>query len=180
MNQFLEKAQELEPLLIDFRRKIHSHPETGFELSHTKSTIEKELDQAGIHWEEFAGSLVAVIENGPGKTYMIRAEMDALPMDEESGLSFSSKIPGKAHCCGHDLNASMLLGALILLYEDVSLVFSRLQKKQGRGPRDLWTKAFWKNMESIQGCECMSTQKPLWDVSGMEKARCLLPILLLM
>ena len=115
MNQFLKKAQELEPLLIAFRRKIHTHPEIGFELNHTKKAIEKELDQAGIHWEEFAGSLIAVIENSPGKTYMIRAEMDALPMDEESGLSFSSKIPGKAHCCGHDLNASMLLGALILL-----------------------------------------------------------------
>lgn len=114
-NNFLSQAKLMAPSLIDFRRKLHRNPELGFSLPHTKKVIEEELDQAGISWQEFGGSIVAELGKGSDNALLLRSEMDALPMQEESGLPFSSIIPNQAHCCGHDLNAAMLLGTLKLL-----------------------------------------------------------------
>lgn len=120
MNKILKTAQGLLPELIEFRREIHAHPEIGFELYNTKKIITERLNSAGIEWEEFAGSIVAKVGKEDGKSILLRTEMDALPMQEESGLPFQSRIPKQAHCCGHDLNAAILLGALKLLKKDLS------------------------------------------------------------
>ena len=106
--------------VVDIRRQIHRYPETGFDLPRTCSLVTEELESLGIAVDTGFGenSIVAEIQGGrPGKTIALRADMDALPLQEESGLEFASALPGKMHACGHDGHTAMLLGAAKLLLE---------------------------------------------------------------
>ena len=99
--------------VVKLRREIHEYPEIGFDLPRTLAVVHRELDAMGIPYTgEFGkSSVVATINpdcNGP--TIGIRADMDALPMQEETGLPFASRIPGQMHACGHDAHTAMLLG----------------------------------------------------------------------
>lgn len=100
--------------IVRIRRQIHSCPEVGFELPQTAAFVKEELDALGIPYTEEFGvcSLVATI-NGDcdGPTVGLRADMDALPVTEETDLPFASQNPGKMHACGHDGHTAMLLGA---------------------------------------------------------------------
>ena len=100
--------------IISVRREIHRHPELGFDLDNTMAIVERELDAMGIpHTREFGpGSVVGFINyDCEGKTLALRADMDALPVNEETGVEYASEIPGKMHACGHDAHTAMLLGA---------------------------------------------------------------------
>ena len=116
---YLKRAFELHEQMIADRRTIHRHPETGLEVPVTSGFIKSRLAQMGIESKNCGQfGLYALIGNKqPGPVILLRAEMDALPMEEESGLPFASEIPGKAHCCGHDNNAVMLLAAAQMLKE---------------------------------------------------------------
>lgn len=108
------EAQSLTPFLIRWRRRLHQHAEGGYALSHTLALIRAVLNEHGIAFSEpCKGTLVCDIGNGPAGM-ILRADMDALPSAEESGLSFASETEW-AHNCGHDLHTAMLLGAAILL-----------------------------------------------------------------
>jgi amidohydrolase len=98
---------------IALRREIHRHPELGFEEHRTSALVERELDELGIEHRRVAGTGVVGIIRGalPGKTAGLRADMDALPIDEDSGEACASEVPGKMHACGHDAHTAMLLGA---------------------------------------------------------------------
>jgi amidohydrolase len=98
---------------IALRREIHRHPELGFEEHQTSALVERELDDLGIEHRRVAKTGVVGIIRGalPGKTAGLRADMDALPIDEDSGESCASEVPGKMHACGHDAHTAMLLGA---------------------------------------------------------------------
>ena len=99
--------------MIALRREIHEYPEIGFDLPKTIAVVHRELDKLGIPYTgEFGKSSVVATINPDckGPTIGIRADMDALPMQEETGLPFSSKIPGQMHACGHDAHTAMLLG----------------------------------------------------------------------
>ncbi len=98
---------------IAIRREIHRHPELGFEEHQTSALVERELDELGIEHRRVAGTgVVGVIRGGlPGRTAALRADMDALPIDEDSGEACASEVPGKMHACGHDAHTAMLLGA---------------------------------------------------------------------
>ncbi len=98
---------------IAIRREIHRFPELGFEEHRTSAVVEHELDELGIEHRRVAGTGVFGVIRGalPGKTAALRADMDALPIDEDSGESCASEVPGKMHACGHDAHTAMLLGA---------------------------------------------------------------------
>jgi len=102
---------------IEIRRDIHRFPELGFEEERTAAIVESELDALGIDHRRVAKTGVVGIVRGvlPGKVAGLRADMDALPLTERSGESFSSEVPGKMHACGHDAHTAMLLGAARVL-----------------------------------------------------------------
>lgn len=103
---------------IDLRRRIHRHPELGLHLPQTQAAILEWLKDVDVtvRTGTALSSVVATLETGrPGPTVLLRADMDALPMTEETGLSFASEVEGAAHACGHDAHVAMLAGALRVL-----------------------------------------------------------------
>lgn len=117
MSDILKKAQEIESYVINLRRYFHENPELSCQEFKTQEKIMEELDAMGIPYEK-AGttSLIAKINAGKGsKTVALRADTDALPIIEQSGVSFTSKNPGVMHACGHDAHTAMLLGAAKIL-----------------------------------------------------------------
>lgn len=111
--------KQLAQRLISIRREIHAHPELGYQEINTSRLVCQELDQLGIGYlPGVAGTgVVAAITRGSGPCIALRADMDALPMQEETGLSFASAISNKMHACGHDIHTTMLIGAATLLKE---------------------------------------------------------------
>ena len=109
--------EQLEAQVIAWRRQIHAHPELGFAEHETSALVEQELKAAGVATTRIVGTgVVGLIEGTrPGKTLLLRADMDALPLEERSGEPFSSKVPGVMHACGHDAHTAMLLGAAVVL-----------------------------------------------------------------
>lgn len=95
---------------INIRRTIHQHPEIGFDLPNTSALVKQELDSFGIPWgDSYAPCSVSGYIGSGEKTIAIRADMDALPIDEKTNLPFSSEIPGRMHACGHDAHTAVLL-----------------------------------------------------------------------
>jgi amidohydrolase len=113
-----EAADRLAPRLIEMRRDIHAHPELAFEETRTAGIVAAELARLGIPHRTGVGrtGVLGVIEGGrPGPTLAIRADMDALPIHEETGLPFASTVAGKMHACGHDIHTTTLLGVAAVL-----------------------------------------------------------------
>ncbi len=109
---------DIEPGLIEIRRDIHAHPELGFEEVRTSGVVARELEQLGIPHTRGIGKtgVVGLIEGGrPGPVLAIRADMDALPILEKTGLPFASTVEGKMHACGHDIHTTTLLGVATVL-----------------------------------------------------------------
>lgn len=106
MFDYFSYAQEI-------RRELHEFPEIGFDLPKTLALVRRELDKIGIPYTEKYGksSIVATINEGKPFTIALRADMDALPIKEETGLEFASKIDGQMHACGHDIHTANLLAA---------------------------------------------------------------------
>ena len=107
------KVQAIEPALIAVRRDIHAHPELGMETPRTAALVAAELKRIGLSPRTGVGGhgVTAEIEGGaPGPMLLIRADMDALPIAEQTGLPFASKVPGRMHACGHDIHTATLLG----------------------------------------------------------------------
>ncbi len=116
----LAAAEAILPQAVAIRREIHRRPETGLQLPATQELIAGELDRLGLRATPGRSitSLTSVIEGArPGPTILLRADMDALPLTEDTGLSFASAIDGTMHACGHDLHVAMLLAAAGLLVE---------------------------------------------------------------
>ena len=106
--------------VVRWRRRIHEHPELGFEERRTSALVEETLHAAGIETARVAQTGVVGVLRGarPGSTLAFRADMDALPLQERSGEPFSSKIPDVMHACGHDAHTAMLLGAAVSLAQE--------------------------------------------------------------
>ncbi len=114
----MKSLTAVEESIIELRHAIHRRPETGLELPETQRRILEALD--GLPLEITAGeglsSVVAVLRGSrPGPTVLLRADMDALPVAERTGLPFASEIEGVMHACGHDTHVAMLVGAAKLL-----------------------------------------------------------------
>ncbi len=113
---YLERAQELKDTLLEDRQTIHQFAETGFDLPKTSSYVAKKLREYGCQPQQVGRCGVSCTVGHGGKTILLRADMDALPMAEESGLPFAAK-NGHCHSCGHDIHTAMLLCAAKMLKE---------------------------------------------------------------
>lgn len=122
-----KKYESVQRYIVKLRRDLHQIPELGTELPETKAYIIRELERLKIPYlcSEKDSGILATIEGGRrGKTVALRTDMDALPLEEETGLAFASRHPGCMHACGHDAHMAILLGAARLL---------NAQKKSLRG-----------------------------------------------
>ncbi len=114
----LEQARGIAPRIVALRRAIHAEPELGLETPLTLAKVRAELADLPLEWREGASctGAVATLRGGrEGPAVLLRGDMDALPMAEETGLDFASAIPGRMHACGHDTHTAMLAGAARLL-----------------------------------------------------------------
>lgn len=155
-----ERMQELEPYFINIRRQIHAHPEIAMQEFTTTAMIKKELEKYGI--ETYSnGNLTGVVGilNGgkAGKTIALRADIDALPMTEETGLKYASEIVGKCHACGHDIHTATLLAAAKLLSErrneingTVKFIFQPAEEGQ-KGAKSIIANGFLNDVDAIFG-----------------------------
>ena len=113
-----EATHAIESHLIAIRRDLHAHPELAFEEVRTAGVVAAELARLGIPHQTQVGrtGVVGTIVGGrPGPTLAIRADMDALPIQERTGQAFASTVEGKMHACGHDIHTSTLLGVAAVL-----------------------------------------------------------------
>ena len=108
-------AQAGLPEVVTLRRSIHADPELGLDCPRTRDKIKAALAGLPLEYKEGPSTtgLVAILRGGRGngRTVLLRGDMDALPMQEETGLEFSSQTPGRMHACGHDAHTAMLVGA---------------------------------------------------------------------
>lgn len=113
-----EMVDVIYPQLVSIRRDLHQHPELGLEEYRTSALILDYLKQWNINVTQLIGetAIVGLIEGKAGdKTIGLRADMDALPIEEKTGAPYASLIPGKMHACGHDVHTTILLGAAYVL-----------------------------------------------------------------
>jgi amidohydrolase len=113
-------AARLTPELVALRQQLHQHPELAFEEHETAKAVARFLQKIGLPMKTGIGrtGVVATLEGaGPGRTIGLRADMDALPIHEQTGLAFASKAPGKMHACGHDVHTVIALGVAAVLSE---------------------------------------------------------------
>lgn len=127
--------------LVALRRDIHAHPELGFEEHRTARVLAEQLRAIGLEVHEGIGrtGVVGVLRAGNGaRSIGLRADMDALPIDEKTGLPYASTVPGCFHGCGHDGHMAMLLGAAQALAADhagldgtIHFIFQPAEEGQG-------------------------------------------------
>lgn len=117
--EILGAARAIEPDIVALRRAIHADPELGLHTPRTSEKVRAALADLPLEWCQGPSTtgMVATLKGGagPGRRVLLRGDMDALPMPEETGLAFASKIQGAMHACGHDAHTAMLAGAARLL-----------------------------------------------------------------
>jgi len=139
---FLDMAKVIESELIDIRRDLHENPELGFDLFRTSQKVKDFLSKEGIEFYEVAQTGICAIIRGNGeKTIALRADMDALPLQDKKICEYSSKISGRMHACGHDAHTTILLGAAKILNNmkeeipgNVKLFFEPAEETTGGSP----------------------------------------------
>jgi amidohydrolase len=140
------RAEEIAPFIIDIRRHLHMHPELGGQEENTQRFLLEKLNGLGIETCTYPGqhAVVGLIRGTfPGKTFALRADMDALPVKEATGLPFASQTPGRMHACGHDAHMAIAIGAAKILMENrdrmhgqVKLLFEPAEETTG-GAQDM-------------------------------------------
>lgn len=146
MKNFNIEAKHIKDELIEIRRTLHQYPELGFEETNTSKFIKDFLRKEGIQFKEFAGTGVCGIIEGTKegenkKVIGLRADIDGLPMQDKKSCSYSSKVSGKMHACGHDGHTTILLGAAKLLNKNkdkfngtIKLIFEPAEETTGGAP----------------------------------------------
>ena len=117
LEQWHQALADVTPRVISLRRDLHRHPELGGCEETTQARIIAELTALGIEAHTFQDcyAVMGILRNGEGRCVAIRADMDALPVQEETGLPFASEIPGRMHACGHDAHMALALGSAMWL-----------------------------------------------------------------
>lgn len=154
-----EKAQAIQDYVVALRRDFHRHPELSYHENRTSRIVREELEKLGIEVQPVGETgLIGYIRGAqPGKTVALRADMDALPVTEQSGVDYTSENSGVMHACGHDSHTSMLLGAAKLLSEmkdtlkgTVKLVFQPAEEL-GTGSRFMIQGGALEGIDAIVG-----------------------------
>lgn len=118
-HSLISEAASFSDRIVALRRAIHAEPEIGLHTPKTRDKIRAALSHLPLEWREGPSTtgLVATLRGGAGSgpAVLLRGDMDALPMPEETGLDFASRVPGLMHACGHDAHAAMLAGAAEIL-----------------------------------------------------------------
>ena len=119
-SKIISEAKEIQSWIVEKRRTIHRHPELMYEEFETSKLVQETLSDLDITFEKDIAitGVVGIVGNGNGPCVALRADMDALPIHEETDIDFKSNIDGKMHACGHDCHTAMLLGAARLLKEN--------------------------------------------------------------
>ncbi|MDQ0254754.1 amidohydrolase [Evansella vedderi] len=146
-NQFINNALMIHQELIEWRRYLHQNPELGLEEFNTQKFVMEKLEEMGVKHQPLTETgVIAIIEGQEdGQTIGLRADMDALPIQDEKDVPYKSQIAGKGHMCGHDAHTTMLLGAARLLQQTppkkgrVKLIFQPAE--EGRFGADKMIKA---------------------------------------
>ena len=116
--ELLDAARTHEGAITALRRAIHAEPELGLDTPKTLAKVKEALADLPLEWREgpaCTGAVAVLKGASAGRRVLLRGDMDALPMDENSGLDFASQIPGRMHACGHDAHTAMLAGAARVL-----------------------------------------------------------------
>ena len=147
--------------IVNIYRELHQIPEIGFDLPKSAAVITRELDAIGVPYTTEIGKscIIATLNEGVGsKTIAIRADYDALPIQEETGLCYASTHPGQMHACGHDAHAAMLLGtvkALKAMEKDikccVKFIFQSAEEILG-GAKSICDTGFMDGVDEIIAC----------------------------
>jgi len=120
-DDLVARARAIQPGTVRLRRALHRHPEIGLDLPRTQEQVVDALADlpVTVHRGRTCSSVVGVLEGArPGPTVLLRGDMDALPLSEDSGLDYASEVDGAMHACGHDTHVAMLASAARLLAED--------------------------------------------------------------
>lgn len=148
------------PSVINWRRHLHSHPELSFHEHETMRYITVALTELGLEpTSPTATSVVADLDGAkPGRTIAVRADIDALPVKEDTGLPFASQTPGVMHACGHDGHAAVLLGVATALYGiraelagRVRLIFQHAEELPPHGAPELIAAGVLEGVDAIIG-----------------------------
>ncbi len=143
-DDLLAAASRILPWMVGIRRDLHRHPEVGYEERRTSAQVQARLDELGIeHRDGLAETgVLGVVRGGPGKVVALRADLDALPLEDEKTVPYRSQTPGRMHACGHDAHTAILLGAARLLAErasglagSVKLIFQPAEETAGGAQR---------------------------------------------
>ncbi len=119
-DRMLERAKQIESTIVAWRRQFHMNPELGFEEFQTSATVSQVLNELGYRVRSGVGRTGVIGEKGHGKPLIaIRADMDALPIQEANQTTYASQVPGKMHACGHDAHTAIVLGVAKLLADEV-------------------------------------------------------------
>jgi hippurate hydrolase len=135
------RIDSLAPEFVAWRRHLHAHPELAFEEQETAAFIAGKLREFGLEVREGIGGtgVVGLLRRGNGPMVALRADIDALPILEDTGLAYASQTQGKMHACGHDGHTAMLLGAARVLSEmppengSVAFIFQPAEENEGGG-----------------------------------------------
>ena len=179
MDNMLQKAKEIAPEIVEIRRDIHAHPELGHHEVRTSALIRQKLEEYGV--DEILSptetSVVAVIKGrkGAGKTIALRTDIDALPIQEDSGLPYASGTNGVMHACGHDIHCSMMLGNAKLLCDmrdefagTVKLIFQHSEDTFPGGARELVAAGVMEGVDAILGMHVFPTDNDKCGVVGFK------------
>ncbi|MDL2318769.1 M20 family metallopeptidase [Eubacteriales bacterium OttesenSCG-928-A19] len=169
--QILALADSLADWTANTWHDLHRIPERGFEEVKTAAYIRARLDEIGIPYTAERTWTIGTIEGGlPGKTVALRADIDALPIQENTGLPFASEHPGMMHACGHDSHTAMLLGAARLLWEmraslpgTVRLLFQPAEETSG-GAKPMIDAGAMKGVDAVYGLH-VAAQAPVGRIA---------------
>jgi amidohydrolase len=161
-----ETAQKYSDYVVDIRRKIHRNPELSTQEFETSKLVQEELDKIGVPYEicgELGTGVLATVKGAlPGKTILLRGDMDALPVVEETDVPFKSKNEGKMHACGHDCHTSSLLTAAHILNDikdelhgTVKLAFQPAEET-AQGAKDMIAAGAMKGVDGAYGMHVWS------------------------
>lgn len=124
---FLEQAKQIYNEMVETRRYLHRNPETGFELPVTSAFVREKLESFGYDVQSMLEYGLIVELGKEGKTVLLRADMDGLPIQEQSGLDFASGKDGFSHTCGHDIHTTIMLAVAKILKENEDKLEGRVR-----------------------------------------------------